>query len=104
MRGSGHHGCGLADASALRRRENHCVPHRTAGRGLGRGMTMRAAVTTGTSNEVRDDLPDRTPGPGQVQGPVAWLAWVVLHVVILTGQRNRLATLANLSVRYLPWP
>jgi threonine dehydrogenase-like Zn-dependent dehydrogenase len=29
-------------------------------------MTRRAAVTTGTSIEVRDDLPDPTPGSGQV--------------------------------------
>ena len=27
---------------------------------------MRAAVTIGSSIEVRDDLPDPTPGPGQV--------------------------------------
>ena len=27
---------------------------------------MRAAVTTGSSIEVRDDVPDPTPGPGQV--------------------------------------
>jgi deazaflavin-dependent oxidoreductase (nitroreductase family) len=29
-------------------------------------MTMRAAVATGSSIEVRDDVPDPTPGPGQV--------------------------------------
>ena len=28
---------------------------------------MRAAVATGSSIEVRDDVPDPTPGPGQVQ-------------------------------------
>ena len=27
---------------------------------------MRAAVATGSSIEVRDDIPDPTPGPGQV--------------------------------------
>ena len=27
---------------------------------------MRAAVATGSSIEVRDDVPDPTPGPGQV--------------------------------------
>jgi threonine dehydrogenase-like Zn-dependent dehydrogenase len=27
---------------------------------------MRAAVTTGSSIEVRDDVPDPTPGSGQV--------------------------------------
>jgi threonine dehydrogenase-like Zn-dependent dehydrogenase len=29
-------------------------------------MIMRAAVATGSSIEVRDDIPDPTPGPGQV--------------------------------------
>ncbi len=37
-------------------------------------------------------------------GRVAWLAWVGLHIATLVGYRNRLATLANLSVRYLAWP
>ena len=36
-----------------------------------------------------------------MHGHVAWRAWVALHIVTLTGQRNRLATMANLSVRYL---
>src|SRR6476660_4161551 len=31
-----------------------------------RGMMMRAAVATGSSIEVRDDVPDPMPGPGQV--------------------------------------
>ncbi|MGL5857509.1 MAG: NAD(P)/FAD-dependent oxidoreductase [Angustibacter sp.] len=37
-------------------------------------------------------------------GLLAWLAWVGLHVVTLVGNRNRLTTLVNLSVRYLSWP
>jgi NADH dehydrogenase len=37
-------------------------------------------------------------------GRIAWAAWVGLHVLRLLGYRNRLATLANLSVRYLAWP
>ena len=40
----------------------------------------------------------------KLRGRVAWLAWVGLHIVMLVGHRNRLATLANLSVRYLAWP
>ena len=35
---------------------------------------------------------------------LAWLAWLGLHLVALMGNRNRLATLANWSVRYLSWP
>lgn len=40
----------------------------------------------------------------KLRGFVAWLAWVVLHIVQLVGNRNRLSTMANLSVRYLAWP
>jgi NADH:ubiquinone reductase (H+-translocating) len=40
----------------------------------------------------------------KLRGRVAWLTWVGLHIVMLVGHRNRLATLANLSVRYLAWP
>jgi NADH dehydrogenase len=39
-------------------------------------------------------------GP-KMKGLIAWLAWVGVHIVQLTGGRNRLATLVNLSVRYL---
>jgi NADH dehydrogenase len=39
-------------------------------------------------------------GP-KMKGVIAWLAWLGLHIVQLTGGRNRLATLVNLSVRYL---
>ena len=40
-------------------------PHRMVTRRQ-RGMTMRAAVATGSSIEVRDDVPDPTPRSGQV--------------------------------------
>ncbi len=39
----------------------------------------------------------------KLRGFIAWVAWVVLHVVTLMSNRNRLATLANLAVRYLGW-
>jgi NADH:ubiquinone reductase (H+-translocating) len=40
----------------------------------------------------------------KLTGRVAWLGWLGLHVAMLMGHRNRLATLANLTVRYLAWP
>jgi NADH dehydrogenase len=43
------------------------------------------------------------PKSVRLKGRVAWLPWVAPHIVTLMGQRNRLATLANLSVRYLAW-
>jgi len=39
----------------------------------------------------------------KVRGFPAWLGWVAVHVIMLMGGRNRLATLLNLAVRYLTW-
>jgi NADH dehydrogenase len=36
-------------------------------------------------------------------GTLAWLAWLGLHLIYLLGGRNRIATLINLSWRYLAW-
>lgn len=49
----------------------------------------------------RSDAVVQFPRGAKLKGLIAWIAWVVLHIVTLTGQRNRLATMANLSVRYL---
>ena len=49
----------------------------------------------------RSDAVVQLPSGIKLKGFLAWVAWVALHIVTLTGQRNRLATLANLSVRYL---
>jgi NADH:ubiquinone reductase (H+-translocating) len=38
------------------------------------------------------------------KGLFAWLAWIGLHVITLIGNRNRFATMVNLSVRYFTWP
>ncbi len=37
------------------------------------------------------------------RGTIAWLAWLLLHIVTLLGHRNRIAALVNLSWRYLTW-
>ena len=36
-------------------------------------------------------------------GTIAWLAWLALHLLYLLGYRNRIATLINLSWRYIAW-
>ncbi len=36
-------------------------------------------------------------------GTLAWLAWLALHLVYLLGNRNRIATLINLTWRYIAW-
>lgn len=43
------------------------------------------------------------PSRVKIKGTLAWLAWLVLHLVTLLGHRNRLAALVNLSWRYLTW-
>jgi NADH:ubiquinone reductase (H+-translocating) len=43
-------------------------------------------------------------GNVRLRGPVAWLAWLGLHIYFLLGGRNRMVTLLNLSARYLAWP
>lgn len=52
----------------------------------------------------RSDAVVELPHGIRMRGFIAWLAWLGLHIVTLTGNRNRLATLINLSVRYLTWP
>ena len=39
----------------------------------------------------------------RITGTLAWLAWLALHLITLLGNRNRIATLINLSWRYLAW-
>lgn len=52
----------------------------------------------------RGDAVVQLPGNVKLTGAPAWVLWMAVHVVMLTGNRNRLATLANLAVRYLRWP
>ncbi|HEY6494109.1 MAG TPA: NAD(P)/FAD-dependent oxidoreductase [Trebonia sp.] len=39
----------------------------------------------------------------RITGTLAWLAWLGLHLLYLLGGRNRVATLINLSWRYIAW-
>ncbi len=52
----------------------------------------------------RSDAVVQFPFGLRLRGSPAWLAWLGLHVITLVGNRNRLATLINLSVRYFSWP
>lgn len=36
-----------------------------------------------------------------IKGFIAWISWVVLHIMYLLGNRNRLATMINLGSKYL---
>jgi NADH:ubiquinone reductase (H+-translocating) len=52
----------------------------------------------------RNDAVVQLPRGLKVKGTVAWVVWLVVHIVMLMSNRNRLATLANLSIRYFSWP
>jgi NADH dehydrogenase len=39
----------------------------------------------------------------KLTGFIAWIIWVGLHIVTLLGNRNRFATLINLTAKYLVW-
>ncbi|HET8616925.1 MAG TPA: NAD(P)/FAD-dependent oxidoreductase [Actinomycetales bacterium] len=52
----------------------------------------------------RSDAVVQLPNGFRLKGWPAWLAWLGLHLVELMGGRNRIASLINLSVRYLSWP
>ena len=39
----------------------------------------------------------------RITGTLAWLAWLGLHLFYLLGGRNRVATMLNLTFRYLTW-
>lgn len=58
-------------------------------------------ATIGRSSAVADlKLP--LVGSGlRLTGFIAWALWIGLHIVTLMGNRNRFATLINLSARYL---
>ena len=39
-----------------------------------------------------------------ITGFPAWAIWLGIHIISLLGNRNRVATIVNLSARYLAWP
>jgi NADH:ubiquinone reductase (H+-translocating) len=51
----------------------------------------------------RSDAVIELPFGVRVRGLPAWLGWVGIHVIMLMGGRNRLATMVNLTARYLAW-
>jgi NADH:ubiquinone reductase (H+-translocating) len=52
----------------------------------------------------RSDAVVELPFGLRMKGWPAWVAWLALHLVELMGGRNRVASMINLSVRYLSWP
>ena len=52
----------------------------------------------------RGDAVVQLPRGLKLRGLFAWMIWIGVHIVMLMSNRNRLASLANLSMRYLSWP
>ncbi len=48
----------------------------------------------------RADAVLQMPGGVKVNGFVAWIGWIALHILFLLGNRNRIQTLINLGTRY----
>jgi NADH dehydrogenase len=58
-------------------------------------------ATIGKSSAVAEVMIPFTTKAVPIKGFVAWLSWVVLHVAYLVGNRNRFATMTNLTSKYL---
>jgi NADH:ubiquinone reductase (H+-translocating) len=43
------------------------------------------------------------PGNIKLTGPIAWMAWLGLHLVYLLGVRNRVSVFVNWAWNYLTW-
>jgi NADH dehydrogenase len=43
------------------------------------------------------------PGGIRLRGTLAWLAWLVLHLLYLAGLRNRASVLLNWFWSYITW-
>jgi NADH dehydrogenase len=57
-------------------------------------------ATIGRSSAVAEVQIPLTGKAVPIKGFVAWISWVVLHVAYLLGNRNRFATMINLSSKY----
>ncbi len=51
----------------------------------------------------RNSAVAQVKGLPRLTGFPAWVIWIVVHVFSLLGNRNRLATMINLTARYLFW-
>lgn len=60
----------------------------------------RGTMATIGRNAAVVELPK---GP-KLTGFVAWVMWVVVHLMTLLGGRNRVSAMLNMLVRYFSWP
>lgn len=60
-------------------------------------------ATIGRASAIAEIKGLPIPKPVRVKGFPAWLIWVAVHIQQLLSNRNRFATMANLSVKYVLW-
>ena len=96
----------------IRRRSSRSPRCRRAGTSPGRSSGCCAASrpsrsTTTTRAPWRRSAVSsavvQLPRGLRITGTLAWFAWLGLHLFYLLGDRNRVATLINLSWRYIAW-
>jgi NADH:ubiquinone reductase (H+-translocating) len=66
------------------------TPFRYVDRGTMATIGRRAAVA-------------ELPGGAKLTGPIAWMAWLALHLVYLLGVRNRVSVFVNWAWNYFTW-
>jgi NADH dehydrogenase len=70
----------------------------------GRQVTSFEYHDKGTLATIgRNSAVAQVKGLPKLTGVVAWVLWIAVHVFSLLGNRNRLATMLNLSARYMFW-
>ena len=82
---SGRHAARIVAARA----RGHSDPRPFAYRDLG---TMAAVSRTSAVAEI---------GPLRLSGRLGWIAWLVVHIVFLTGFKNRFTTLVHWAITFL---
>ncbi|MGO1590497.1 MAG: NAD(P)/FAD-dependent oxidoreductase [Ancrocorticia sp.] len=60
-------------------------------------------ATIGRASAIAEIKGLPVPKPIRLKGFPAWLIWVIVHVQQLLSNRNRFATMTNLSMKYLLW-
>ncbi|MDR7085163.1 NADH dehydrogenase [Aeromicrobium panaciterrae] len=70
----------------------------------GKGMKKFKYKDKGTMATIgRASAIAQIKGLPRLKGFPAWFIWVALHVATLLGNRNRFATMINLTAKYLAW-
>jgi NADH dehydrogenase len=94
----------LPQLAAVAIQGGHHAAAMIAGRLRGEPPRAFHYVDKGTMATIgRHDAVAQLPGGIRLKGPVGWLAWLVLHLVMLIGFRNRANVLVNWAWNYLTY-